>query len=134
MKSATAIGPMAFAVVRICATSSSGMPAEHRLHVGQGVDGHSDPPDFSLGERVIGVEPVLGGQVKGNRESALALGEERPDTQVGLGRARNPRILAHDPEAFPVHPGQHAPRKRRLPGKPELAQVGIRVAATSRGV
>ena len=54
---------------------------------------------------MIRIQPVLGGQVKGNRESALALGEERPDTQVRL-------LALATPEYWPMTQR----RSRYIPG------------------
>ena len=48
--------------------------AQQRAHVGDRVDGDARAADLAAGERVVGVEPELRGQVEGDREPGLARG------------------------------------------------------------
>ena len=68
---AAKIGPIAFAVVRICRTSLERKTVEQRQQIVDGVERRSDLADLSRGERVVGVEPHLRRQVERDREAGL---------------------------------------------------------------
>ncbi|HTU03278.1 MAG TPA: methylmalonyl-CoA mutase family protein [Candidatus Sulfotelmatobacter sp.] len=93
---------------------------EEGFHVGQGRNRHTDASDFPGRHGVIGIEPHLGGQVEGYREAGGALGQQVVITAVTILGGAEPGVLAHGPEAAPVHVGVDAPRERESPG---LAQA-----------
>ena len=96
-------------------------PVEQDRHVGQARDRHADPADLPFGVGRIGVVAHLGRQVERHRQPGLALLEEVPEAPVGLLGGREAGVLAHRPEAAPVHRRLDAPRERVLAGSAEVA-------------
>ena len=68
----------------------SGMPSNSRAHVAQVRDRHPDLADLAAGQRVVGVVAGLGGQVEGDRQPGLPLGE----VQSGTARWTRPPTSA----------------------------------------
>ncbi len=85
---------------------------EQGVHVGLVRDRHADLPDLAARQLVVGVVARLGGQVEGDREPGLALGEVAAIQRVGLGRRRVARVRAHHPG--PVGLGQAMAHRDRL--------------------
>ncbi len=78
-------------------------PFEQALHVGQRRDCHADPPDFSSGQRMVGIEADLGGQIERHGEPRGPLRNQISVAPVALfGRAET-GILPHGPGAAAVH-------------------------------
>ncbi len=64
-----------------------GDAVEQLAHVSEVDDGYADLADLALGQDVIGVVPRLGGEVEGDRQAGLPLGQVGPVEHVaGLGR------------------------------------------------
>ena len=80
---------------------------EQRGHVALVADGDADLADLAPGELVIGVVARLRGQVEGDREPGLPLGEVAPVERVRLHRRRVARVGPHHPGLVglgqPVH-------------------------------
>ncbi len=107
-----------------------GQVGEQQAHVGEGVNGHPHLAHLALGARVVRVEPHLGGEVEGTRQSRLPCAQEELEPFVGvLGRAE-PGVLAHGPQPAPVHAGVDATRVRLAPG---LAEPALRIPALEIG-
>ena len=70
---------------------------EQRVHVALVDDRDADLADLAAGQRVIGVVPGLGGEVEGDREAGLALGQVSPVELVGAPGVGVPRVGAHHP-------------------------------------
>ncbi len=90
---------------------------EKNLHVPETVNGDADFSALSLSHGVVGVVSYLGGQVEGHRKARGSLGKQVAVPFVRLFGSCEARILAHGPEASPVHGGLHASGKRVLPRK-----------------
>ena len=103
---------MALAVVRIWRTASSWMPSSSSTMSSSVSIGHADLADLAVGERMVGVEPVLRRQVEGDREAALPGGEEVADASVRGRRRRPARIHAHHPRLAQVSGAVDAARER----------------------
>ena len=90
---------------------STGMLVEQLGHVAEVGDRDADLADLAGGLGCVGVVADLGGQVEGDREPGLALGQVGPVELVGgLGR-RVARVGAHHPRLVPGRAGS-APRSR----------------------
>ena len=84
---------------------------EQALHVFDGIDGDADLADFAHGQRMIGVEADLRGQIKGNRESGRSIRQQIFVALVRFLGVAHAGVLAHGPEAAAVHGGLHAARE-----------------------
>ena len=95
-------------------------------HVGEAGDRHADPAHLPF--RLPGVRVVahLGRQVERDRQPGLALLEQVAEPAVGLLGGGEAGVLAHRPEAAPVH------RRLDAPGERVLARAG-RDRAPRRG-
>ena len=91
-------------------------------------DGHTHLADLTGGHRTVRVVSGLGGQVKGHRQTRLALGEIALVQRVGLRRGGVPGVRPHDPGAIlgTSHP-------ERLSGGPHEWRVYL-PCSTIRGV
>ncbi len=100
-----------------------GQVLEELGHVVDARDRHADPAD--LAARLGGVRVVahLRRQVERHRQARLPRREEVAEPLVGLGRGPEPGVLAHGPEAAPVHRRLDPAGVRILPGEPELGDV-----------
>ena len=78
-------------------------PVEQDRHVGKAADRHADPADLALRRRRVRVVAHLRRQVEGHRQPGLALLEQVAEAAVGLLGGGEARVLAHRPEAAPVH-------------------------------
>ena len=78
---------------------------------------------LTLGARVVGVEPELGGQVEGDVERVLAVGHEVLEARVGLGRRPEADVLPHRERAGPVHVRMDPAGERVLAGVAEVPRV-----------
>ena len=96
------------------------------FHVLDGIDRHSGLAHLARRPGGVGVVADLGGEVEGHGKAVAALGQEKFVTLIGLLRIPHPGILAHGPQAAPVHGGPDAPGEGVLPG---VAQVAIGVEA-----
>jgi len=99
---------------------------EQRGHVLHRVDGDAHLAHFALGQCVVGVQADLGGQVERDAETRLALLQEVTVPLVALLGGGVAGVLAHGPEASPIHGRLNAANVRILPGKTELRET-IRV-------
>ena len=108
---------------------------EHRLHVGERVDGDADLADLALGERVVGVVAELRREVEGDGEAGLALAQEELEALVGLLGGAVAGVLADRPEAAAVHVGLDAAGEGVLAGIADVTvvvvAVGVRRACTA---
>ena len=84
---------------------------EQGVHVALVGDRDADLADLAAGELVVGVVAGLGGQVEGDREAGLALGQVLAVELVGAAGVGVPGVGAHHPRPVPL--GQavlaHAP-------------------------
>ena len=96
---------------------------QQNLHVLQGRDGHPDPSHFSPGHGMIGVVSHLSRKIKGHGQSRLSLGEQIAVALVRFLRAGKARILAHGPQAAPVHRGLYTAGVRRLSWEAQVLKV-----------
>jgi hypothetical protein len=96
---------------------------EKGFHVPQRVDGHPYLSHLSLGQRMIGIVADLGRQVKGHGEAGLAVFQEVTVTPVRILSGPEPRILAHGPEAAPVHGGLDAAGVREFSGYVQVSRI-----------
>ena len=78
---------------------------EERVHVALVDDRDADLADLAAGERVVGVVAGLRGQVEGDREAGLALGEVAPVELVGAAGVGVARVGAHHPGAVALGEG-----------------------------
>ena len=76
-----------------------GDAVEERAHLAEVGDGHADLADLAPGQRVVGVVAGLGGQVEGDRQAGLALGQVGAVELVGRPRRRVARVGPHHPGA-----------------------------------
>src|SRR5207247_1522030 len=98
-------------------------------------DREADAADLAARLGSVGVVAHLGREVERHGQTGLALLEEVAEPTVRLLGRREPRVLAHGPEAAPVHRRLDATGERRLPGEAEVAlrvesqrvEVGVRV-------
>ena len=72
---------------------------EQRPHVADVRDRHADLADLAAGQHVVGVVAGLGGQVEGDRQAGLALGEVAPVQRVARGGAGVTGVRPHHPRA-----------------------------------
>ena len=77
-------------------------PVEERVHVALVDYRDADLPDLSPGELRVGVVAGLGGEVEGDREAGLALGEVLAVELVRAPGVRVASVRAHDPRAVPL--------------------------------
>ena len=98
---------------------------EERPHVADVADRHADLADLAAGQRVVRVVAGLGGQVEGDRQAGLALGEVAPVERVGWPRRWSGRRTCASPTAG------RAPGARR--GSCSPSTHGSTVAAGGRG-
>ena len=94
---------------------------EQDLHVGEAGDRDADPADLAFGLGGVGVVAHLGRQVERDRQPGLALLEEVAEPLVRLLGGREAGVLAHRPEAAPVHRRLDAAGEGRLAGQAEVA-------------
>ena len=97
-------------------------PREEVLHVGEGVDGDTAPPDLAERVRVVGVASHQRRQVERGRETVAADAQDLAKAGVGVVRGAEAREHAHRPELRAVHRGVRAPRVGVQAG--EVAVVG----------
>ena len=95
-------------------TWSSADAFEQPLHVGQRTDRHADAAHFAGGQRMIGIEAHLRGQIEGDRKSGGALRKQVPVAAVALFGRSETGVLAHGPEAAAIHVGINAASERKL--------------------
>jgi len=93
---------------------------EQDLHVLDRRDGDAGAPDLALGTGMVRVVAHLGREVERHREPGLAPLQEELEPFVGLLGGPEPRVLAHRPEAVPVHLRVDASGERILAGPPEI--------------
>ncbi len=93
---------------------------EEDFHVGQRVDGNADFADFALAHGGVRVVPHLGREVKGDREAGLAGREQVFVAFVGFLGGAEAGVLAHGPEAAPVHGRLDAAGVGVFAGQPQL--------------
>ena len=96
---------------------------EQHRHVRQAGDRDADPADLALRGRGVGVVAHLGRQVEGDRQAGLALLQQVAEPPVGLLGRREPRVLAHRPEAAAVHGRLDAAGERVLARPAEVARL-----------
>ena len=82
---------------------------EERLHVAQGADGDAHLPHLALHHGIVGVVADLGGQVEGDGEAGLPLGEQVLVPLVRLLGGAEAGVLAHGPEPAAIHGGLDTP-------------------------
>ena len=70
---------------------------EQGVHVALVGDRDADLADLAAGQRVIGVVPGLGGEIEGDGEAGLALGQVSPVELVRAPRVGVPGVGAHHP-------------------------------------
>ncbi len=70
---------------------------EQRAHVAEMRDRHADLADFAFGERMVAVVSGLGGQIEGDGETGLALGQVLAIERVRIARVGVPGIGTEDP-------------------------------------
>src|SRR5690606_8150531 len=95
---------------------AEGDALEEAAHVVERVDGHTDLPDLSGGERSIEVVQYCDWKVEGEREKGLSGLEEVEETAVSLGVSTKPGVLPNRPEKGPVHPRVDPAGVGHLPG------------------
>ena len=93
---------------------------EKVTHVAYGVDSDAQPPDFALGQFVVGVVAGQGRMVEVGADAGLAVLQKEPVTLVGGLRGAEPRYLAARPEAAAVHVGIGAAGKGKLARTAEI--------------
>ena len=81
---------------------------EEALHVLDRVDRDADFSNLANGQRVIGIQADLGGQVEGDRKSGGAVGEQVFVAFVGFLGVAHAGVLAHGPKTASVHGGLDA--------------------------
>ena len=81
-------------------------------HVAEVGDRHADLADLAGRLGRVGVVAGLGGQVEGDRQAGLALGQVGPVELVGRPGRRVARVGAHHPGLVPAAEGRVAPRHR----------------------
>ena len=81
---------------------------EQALHVFDRIDGHADFADFADGQRMIGIQADLGGQIEGNRKARGAIRQQIFVALVGFLGVAHAGVLAHGPEPAAIHGGLHA--------------------------
>ena len=74
-------------------------PVEELVHVALVGDRDADLADLAAGEDVVGVIAGLGGQVEGDREAGLALGQVASVELVGAAGVGVAGVGAHHPRA-----------------------------------
>jgi hypothetical protein len=94
-----------------------GDAVEKSFHVFEGIDGDADFADFAEGERMVGVEADLGGEIEGDGEAGLAFAEEIAVALIGFDGGAEAGVLAHGPEAAAVHGGIDAAGERKFAGE-----------------
>ena len=77
-------------------------PVEQRVHVALVGDRDADLADLAAGELGVGVVAGLRGQVEGDREAGLALGQVLAVELVRAAGVGMARVGAHDPGAVPL--------------------------------
>ena len=110
-----------------------GDAVEENLHVRKARDGDACAPDFTGGERMIGVVSGLGRKVECDAESSLSLFEQVSVSGVGLLGRREPGVLAHSPDASAVHIGLDAAGVWVFARVPKIAAV-VEVGKVFRGI
>jgi len=80
----------------------------------------------SLGQRVVGVEPALRGQVEGDVEAGLAVGDQVLEAGIRVRRIAEARVLAHRPRLLAEHQRVDAPRERKLARQAEHREPAAR--------
>ena len=89
-------------------------------HVGEAADRDADPAHLAFGRRGVRVVAHLRGQVERDRQAGLAVVQEVPEPAVRLLGGREPRVLAHGPEAAAIHRGLDPAGERVLARSPEV--------------
>ena len=95
------------------------------LHVGQGVNGDSPPPDFAPAHGVVGVVSHQGRHVEIGGQSRLALLDQILEPLVGIGAGPEARDLAHGPPSAPIHGGIGTPGEGIPAGQTDVLQGDI---------
>ena len=75
---------------------------EEGPHVAEVRHRHADPADLAGGQLVVRVVAGLGGQVEGDRQAGLALGQVAAEQRVGRGGRGVAGVGAHHPRAVPL--------------------------------
>ena len=104
---------------------------EEHLHVPERADRHAHLADLAAGSRVVGIEPVLGGQIEGDIDARHAALEHVAEPAVRLLGGAEAGVLPHGPEPAPVHGGIDAARERILA---RLAEIARGIEAEARQV
>ena len=94
---------------------------EKALHVFDGIDGHADFSDFPDGQRMVGIQADLRGQIEGDGEPGGAVGQQIFVALVGFLGVAHAGVLAHGPEPSAVHGGLHAAGERIFAGIADFA-------------
>ena len=98
---------------------------EQSLHIGQRADRDADLAHLAFGEGMVGVIAELRGQIKGNRQAGLPLGHQVLETVVAFLGGRIAGVLAHRPQASPVHGRVHATRIGILAGRAQIVLIVV---------
>ena len=93
---------------------------EEALHVLDRIDGHADLSDFTHGERVVGIQADLGGQIECHRKPGSAVRQQVFVTLVGFLGVAHAGVLAHGPEPAAIHGGLDAAGKGIVAGIADL--------------
>ncbi len=78
-------------------------PFEQALHVGERRDRHADAPHFSRGQRMVGIEADLRGQIERHRKPRGPLRNQIAVAPVALFGGAETGILPHGPGSAAVH-------------------------------
>jgi hypothetical protein len=94
-----------------------GDPGEQLVHIDERVNRDPDAAHLTTRQFVVGVVPHLGGQVEGDAQAGDPLPQQVVIALVGCGGSAEAGILAHGPQAAPIHRRLDAARKREHPGE-----------------
>ncbi len=81
---------------------------KQRRHVVDGVNRHTNTAHFPCGHRMVGVVAHLRGKIEGDAQAADTLREQVAVACIGLCRRPEAGVLAHRPQAPPIHRGLNA--------------------------
>ncbi len=97
---------------------------EQKLHVLQGINGHSHATHFPACLPVVGVVPYLRRQVESHRQAGLALREQVAEAPIRFRSGPEAGILPHRPQPAAVHRGVDPTGVRKLARATQVA-LGI---------
>ena len=100
-------------------------PIHEAAHVGHVVDGNAHFAHLTECQPGIGIEPHLGREIEGYRQTSLACLQQGLEASVGFLRRPVPGVLAHRPRPTAVHRGVRPTGVWELTWLPQLA-VGSR--------